>query len=168
MMNPEQVFIAVFLASLLGFGGLGSLPVLRGQLSSAGVAPDQLILPAVAVGNISPGPNGLYLVVVGYLVDGLLGATVAVIAVVLPPMLVLLLDRLRARLIHLRRFRSALASLGLGVVALLAVTAGQLVVHADATWLGAIFTVVGLAALLLRVPPVVAVAAAIAVGFIVR
>ena len=46
----------------------------------------------------------MYLVVVGYLVDGLLGACVAVIAVVLPPMPVLLLDRLRARLIHLRRF----------------------------------------------------------------
>jgi chromate transporter len=167
-MSPDQVFVAVFLASLVGFGGLGSLPVLRSQLSSAGVAPDQLILPAVAVGNISPGPNGLYLVVVGYLVDGIVGAMLAVVAVVLPPMLVLLLDRLRARLIHLRRFRSALASLGFGVVALLAVTAAQLVVHADTTWLGAIFSAVGLAALLLRVPPLIAVAAAIAVGFIVR
>jgi len=39
---------------------------------------------------------------------------------------------------------------------------------ADDRRLGAIFSVVGLAALLLRVPPIVAVAAAITVGFIVR
>lgn len=36
-MSPERTFVAVFLASLLGFGGLGSLPVLRGQLSAAGL-----------------------------------------------------------------------------------------------------------------------------------
>ena len=53
MMGPEQVFLAILLASLLGFGGLGSLPVLRSQLSAAGLAPDGVILPALAVGNIT-------------------------------------------------------------------------------------------------------------------
>jgi chromate transporter len=166
-MSAGQVFVAVFLASLLGFGGLGSLPVLRSQIASAGLSPDALVLPAVAVGNISPGPNGLYLVVVGYLVDGLVGTALAVLALLVPPMLVLVLDRLRARLMHLRRFRSALASLGIGVVALLASSAVSLVGHADTTVLGVVFTCVGVLALMVRVPPIVAVAAAIGVGLLV-
>jgi chromate transporter len=165
-MSPDRVFLAVFLASLLGFGGMGSLPVLRGQLSAAGLSPDPLILPALAVGNVSPGPNGLYLVAIGYLVDGVAGAALAVTAMLLPPMLVLVLDRLRTRLIHLRRFRGALASLGIGVVALLATTGASLVQHADTNPRGIVFTVAGAVLLLLRVPPAITVALAIAAGLL--
>ncbi|HEX3786293.1 MAG TPA: chromate transporter [Pseudonocardiaceae bacterium] len=166
-MSPIQTFVAVFLASLLGFGGLGSLPVLRGQLSSAGLAPDHLLLSSLAVGNISPGPNGLYLIAVGYFVDGYVGAAVATLAVLLPPLLVLLLDKVRARLIHLRRFRSALRSLGLAVVALLATSSGSLAWTAAHTPLGIIMAVVGLVLLLVKVPPLVGVALAIGVGLLV-
>jgi chromate transporter len=166
-MSALQTFVAVFLASLLGFGGLGSLPVLRGQLSSAGISPDHLLLSSLAVGNISPGPNGLYLIAVGYFVDGYVGAGVATVAVLLPPMLVLLLDRLRARLIHLRRFRSALRSLGLAVVALLATSSGSLAWTAAHTPLGAAMLVVGLGLLLFKVPPLVGVVLAVGVGVLV-
>lgn len=166
-MNAVQTFVAVFLASLLGFGGLGSLPVLRGQLSSAGIMPDHLLLSSLAVGNISPGPNGLYLIAVGYFVDGYVGAAVATVALLLPPLLVLLLDRLRARLIHLRRFRSALRSLGIAVVALLATSSGQLAWTAAHTVLGAAMLAVGLALLLLKMPPLVGVVIAIVAGLFV-
>lgn len=166
-MDAEQVFVAIFLASLLGFGGLGSLPTLRSQVAGAGLPADSLILPALAVGNISPGPNGLYLVAVAYLVDGLTGTLMAVIALLIPPLLVLLLERLRTRLVHLRRFRSALASLALGVVAVLATSAQSLVQHADVSTLPIIFTVVSIGALMLRVPPVVPVVAAIVTGLVV-
>ena len=166
MMGPEQVFLAILLASLLGFGGLGSLPVLRSQLSAAGLAPDGVILPALAVGNISPGPNGLYLVVVGYFLRGLPGALLAVAALLIPPMLVLLLDRLKARLVHLRRFRSALASLSIAVVAVLATSAGSLVQHADTTALAMVFTIVGAGMLMFRLPPIIPVALAVATGLI--
>jgi chromate transporter len=166
-MTLTQTFVAVFLASLLGFGGLGSLPVLRGQLSSAGIMPDHLLLSSLAVGNISPGPNGLYLIAVGYFVDGYVGALAATVAVLLPPLLVLLLDRLRARLIHLRRFRSALRSLGLAVVALLATSSGSLAWTAAHTILGAAMAAVGLALLMFRVPPLVGVVLAVGVGILV-
>lgn len=167
MMSPERVFLAVFLASLLGFGGLGSLPVLRGQLSSAGLAADPLLLHSLAVGNISPGPNGLYLIAIGYFVDGYTGAGVACVALLLPPLLVLVLDRLRSRLIHLRRFRAALRSLGLAVVALLAMSSGSLALAAVRTPLGICMVVVGTGLLLFRVPPLVGVVIAIVVGLIV-
>jgi hypothetical protein len=62
----ERIF-AVLLAGLLGFGGFGSLPGLRGQPAGAGMQTD---LHPAAVSNISPGPNGLYLVAVGYFVGG--------------------------------------------------------------------------------------------------
>ncbi|GAA4882051.1 hypothetical protein ACFQ34_11005 [Pseudonocardia benzenivorans] len=38
------------------------------------------ILHSAAVGNISPGPNGLYLVAVGYFVGGTAGGLVAAVA----------------------------------------------------------------------------------------
>ena len=166
-MSIEQTFVAVFVASLLGFGGLGSLPVLRGQLSAAGLMPDQLLLSSLAVGNISPGPNGLYLIAVGYFVDGYWGAAAATVALLLPPLLVLLLDKLRASLIHLRRFRSALRSLGLAVVALLATSSGSLAWTAAHTVLGASMLVAGTVLLLFRVPPLVGVVLAVGVGLLV-
>lgn len=166
-MTIAQTFVAVFLASLLGFGGLGSLPVLRGQLAAAGLAPDQLLLSSLAVGNISPGPNGLYLIAVGYFVAGYPGAGAATVAVLLPPLSVLLLDKLRARLVHVRRFRSALRSLGLAVVALLAQSAGSLAWTAAHTVLGAVMLLLGTGLLLLRVPPLVGVALAVGAGLLV-
>jgi chromate transporter len=166
-MTLTQTFVAVFLASLLGFGGLGSLPVLRGQLSGAGIMPDHLLLSSLAVGNISPGPNGLYLIAVGYFVDGYVGAAAATVAVLLPPLLVLLLVRVRARLIHLRRFRSALRSLGLAVVALLATSSGSLAWTAAHTLLGAAMAALGLALLMFRIPPLVGVVLAVGTGILV-
>lgn len=165
-MSLGQTFVAVFLASLLGFGGLGSLPVLRGQLAAAGLSPDRVLLSSLAVGNIGPGPNGLYLIAVGYFVRGYEGAAVAAVAILLPPFLVLLLDRLRARLVHLRRFRSALRSLGLAVVALLAQSAGSLAWPPAHDWLGLPMILVGAGLLLFRVPPVVGIVLAVGVGIL--
>jgi chromate transporter len=167
-MSPEHVFVTVLLASLLGFGGLGSLPVLRSQLSGAGIAPDNLILHAVAVGNISPGPNGLYLVAVGYFVGGASGALVSCLALMIPPILVLGLQRLRDRLIHRARFRAALQSLGLAVVALLASTSTGLVIHAGHGVLGVTMIALGTVLVLLRLPPLLGVLLAIGTGLVFR
>jgi chromate transporter len=165
-MSPERTFVAVFLASLLGFGGLGSLPVLRGQLSAAGLSADTLVLHALAVGNISPGPNGLYLVAIGYFVGGPWSALAAAAALMLPPLLVFPLDRAQTWLIRLRRFRSVLRSLGLAVVAMLAMSSGSLVLHAARTPFGVVMIVTGLVLLLCRVPPLISVVIAIAAGLI--
>jgi chromate transporter len=167
-MSTERIFLAVFLASLLGFGGLGSLPVLRSQLAGAGLSPDTLILHSLAVGNISPGPNGLYLVAIGYFVGGWTGALAATVALCLPPLLVLPLQRLRSRLIHHRRFRSALQSLGIAVVALLCVSSATLAQHAGRTPLTIAMIVLGAALLLRGWPPLVGVVAAVTAGLVLR
>jgi chromate transporter len=163
----SQLFLVIMLASVFSFGGLGSLPVLQSELSSKGISPDDVVLPALAVGNISPGPNGLYLIAASYFIKGITGSLVACVAVLIPPFLVLLVERARRRLIHLPRFRAMLRSLALAVVALLVVTDWSLVKHAVQVGpLSAFVMAVGTAMLLVRVPPLVGVLFAIAVGAI--
>jgi len=149
---------------MIGFGGLSSLPVLRGQLLAAGLQADALLLQSLAVSNITPGPNGLYVVVVGYFVGGPAGAAIATVAILLPPLLVLPLERVRSRLIHLRRFRATMVALSLSVVALLALSSGSLVVHASTDTVGMLMAPVGVVLLLLRVPPLVGVLVALIAG----
>ena len=110
----------------------------------------------LAVANITPGPNGLYLVVAGYFVAGLKGAGVATAALMLPPVLVLPLERAHVGLVHLGRFRAVMFALSLSVIALLAISAGSLAVHAGSDWLGVAMILFGAAALLRKAPPFVA------------
>lgn len=164
-MPLEHVFIAVLAASVLGFGGLGTLPVFTSQIEGYGLThADAVLLPAVAVGNISPGPNGLYIIAASYFLAGIPGTLVATVAVSIPPFLVLALDAARARLMHLDRFRGMLRSLALGVVALLLVTDWSLIRAASSDLHRVIVLVAGAAALLLRVPPVLGVLGAVLIG----
>jgi chromate transporter len=165
-MRPETLFATVLVSSLVGFGGLSSLPIMRGQLQSAGLPADALLLRSLAVANITPGPNGLYLVVVGYFVSGLIGAGIAVVAIMLPPVLVLPLERAHGRLVHLGRFRAAMFALSLSVVALLAVSAGSLAMHAGTDALGVAMIILGAATLLSKAPPVAGFAIAGLVGWL--
>ena len=166
-LTPEQIFSAALLASLLGFGGQGSLPVLQSQLSLLTTSADSLVLQGLAVGNISPGPNGLYIVAVGYFAAGLPGGFAATGALLLPPFLVLLLDRVRSKLLPLRRFRSALQSLSLAVAALLAWTASSLALKATSSPFEGAVVVCGAGLLLAGAPPLVAVVAAIATSYVI-
>jgi chromate transporter len=163
-MPLSHLFVVILVASLFSFGGLGSLPVLESQLSSNGVSPDAVVLPSLAVGNISPGPNGLYLIAASYFIGGITGSLVACAAVVVPPFLVLAVQRAKQRLIHLSSFRAMLRSLALAVVALLAVTDWTLVKQAATGPLAIAVMVAGTLMLLVRVPPLIGVLAAIAVG----
>jgi chromate transporter len=166
-MPLDHLFVAVLAASVLGFGGLGTLPVFRSQVEGYGVTHvDALLLPAVAVGNVSPGPNGLYIIAAGYFLAGIPGVLVATVAVTIPPFLVLALDAARSRLMHLDRFRAMLRSLALGVVALLCATDWSLIHNASTDLHRVVVLVAGAAALLLRVPPVVGVVAAILLGLV--
>jgi len=81
--------LGVFLkASLLSLGGLSSLPLLRADLVAPGIATDDQLVQAIAIGRISTGPNGLYIVSLGYLVAGVVGATMALVAATLPPLVI--------------------------------------------------------------------------------
>jgi chromate transporter len=166
--SPERLFLVVLVASLLSFGGLGSLPVIRGELLSAHIQPDSLILQSLAVGNIGPGPNGLYLVAIGYFIDGPVGALIATAALLPPPLLALGLERLRGRLTRLPRFQSALESLSIAVVALVLTTSGNLAGHVLSTPLetAMAITSAGLLLFVPRIPTIAVVIGAIGVGLL--
>ena len=85
-MDALALFGVFLKASALSLGGLSSLPLLRGDLVAPGIATDDQVIQAIAIGRISTGPNGLYIVSLGYLVAGVVGATMALLAASLPPL----------------------------------------------------------------------------------
>ncbi|MFI5270051.1 MAG: chromate transporter, partial [Chloroflexota bacterium] len=65
-MSLTVLFLLFLKASALSFGGLGGLPILHQDLVLRNVPDvDRLVGQALAVGRLSPGPNGLYVVSLG-------------------------------------------------------------------------------------------------------
>lgn len=85
-MEPLALFAVLFRASVLSVGGLGALPLLHQDLVAPGHATEQHFIEAIAIGRVSTGPSGLYIVSIGYFVMGWLGAAIAFLAVLLPPL----------------------------------------------------------------------------------
>lgn len=96
-MNPIIYFWLLLKASFFSTSGLANLPMLYDDLIARGWATDQQFAEALAVGQISPGPTGLWVICLGYLTDGLRGALLAVVAITLPPLLVLVIHKLHQR-----------------------------------------------------------------------
>lgn len=127
-MNILSLFWEFLKAGLLSFGGLGSLPILVQSLVHAhGWATDAQFGQALAVGRISPGPNGLYVIALGYLVYGVPGAGVAAIANIIPSLLVLPLSSLHRRVARNPRVIGTMRMIGLAVVGILFWTAFSIV-----------------------------------------
>ena len=90
-------FWLLFKASLFSTGGTGNLPSLHSDLLARGWATDRQFAEALAVGQLSPGPSGLWVISLGYLTAGWRGAGLSLVAVTLPPLLVLVVERLHRR-----------------------------------------------------------------------
>lgn len=89
MINPLVYLLLFIKASLFSSGGTSNLPSLHQDLLAAGWASDSYFGQSLAIGQISPGPNGLWVISLGYLSYGLAGASLALIAITIPPLLVL-------------------------------------------------------------------------------
>jgi chromate transporter len=85
------LFWIMFRAALLSTTGTGNLPIVHQDLLSRGWATDRQFAESLAIGQISPGPTGLWVISLGYLVGGLRGAALTLVAIALPPVLVLVL-----------------------------------------------------------------------------
>jgi chromate transporter len=83
------LFWIMLKAALLSTTGTGNLPIVHQDLLSRGWATERQFAEALAIGQISPGPSGLWVISLGYLVGGLSGAILTSIAIALPPLLVL-------------------------------------------------------------------------------
>ena len=97
-MDVILYFGIVLKACLFSTGGFGPLPSLHADLLAAGWAGERQFTEALAVGQLSPGPNGLWVVSLSYLVGGIPFAVAASIALMLPPMTILLVQRGYARI----------------------------------------------------------------------
>jgi chromate transporter len=83
-----ELFVSFLKAATFSVGGLSSLPVLQQELVVTGHVSDQQVLESLAIGRLSTGPNGLYVVSLGYFAYGWAGAAIALVAASIPPLLI--------------------------------------------------------------------------------
>ncbi len=119
-MNVFVLYLLLLKATLTSFSGMASLPVVRNDLVvERHLLTDRQLNTAVVAGRTGPGPNGLYLVSVGYFIRGLPGAFAGFLAVMTPAFLVLpLMSWLGARA-GTPRIRSAIRAIVLASAGLL-------------------------------------------------
>jgi chromate transporter len=115
-MNLFLYFWLFLKASLFSSGGTGNLPSLHTDLLAQGWAREQQFGEALAVGQISPGPSGLWVISLGYLTAGPRGALLSLVAITLPPLLIIGVDRLYRRVQHHPAVEGFVRGLGLAVV----------------------------------------------------
>lgn len=132
-MDPLTLFIVLLKDSALGLGGLGSLPLLRQDLVATGMASDAQIVQALAIGRLSTGPTGLWIVSLGYQMTGVLGAAMALVASSLPPLVVLPATAVARRWLLSVPFAGLVRGAALATAGLLCATGVSLIVPADNT-----------------------------------
>jgi chromate transporter len=120
-MNLLVLYLLLVKATLTSFSGLASLPMVRNDfVVRRQVLNDRQLSTAVAAGRIGPGPIGIYVVSVGYLVAGAPGACAGWLAMITPAFLIIpMLRFLGARAEH-RRARAVARSVlfaGAGLMA---------------------------------------------------
>jgi chromate transporter len=91
MIGQIQLFWIMLKAALLSTSGTGNLPIVHQDLISRGLANEHQFAESLAIGQLSPGPTGLWVISLGYLLDGWRGAALTLVAIALPPLVVLLL-----------------------------------------------------------------------------
>ncbi len=93
-MNVLLLYLLLLKAAGTSFSGLTSLPIVQHDLvEHHHVLTERQLNAAMATGRTAPGPNGLYLVSVGYFVAGVPGACAGCLAVVTPAFLMIFLLR---------------------------------------------------------------------------
>jgi chromate transporter len=101
--DPTWLFLVFLRASVLSVGGQSGLPLLRDDFVRSGMMTDVQLIEALTIGRLSTGPGGLYMVAIGYVIGSWLGAALALVALALPPLVILPLSAyLRPRLMHKR------------------------------------------------------------------
>ncbi len=93
-MNVFVLYLLLLKATLTSFSGLTSLPMIhRDLVADRHVLTDRQLNAAVVAGRTVPGPNGSYVVSVGYFVAGVPGALAGWLAMVTPAFLMIPLLR---------------------------------------------------------------------------
>ena len=140
-------------ASILSTGGLGNLPFLHRDLLALGWANESDFITAIAVGQVSPGPTGLWSISLGYLTFGWLGAGLALAALSLPPLLIVGVAVIYDRMEKLPGVHNFSRGLAFGVIGLTLTVALGLARTAIIDWRSIIIAICALGlALSKRIP----------------
>lgn len=119
-MNLFVLYFLLLKASATSFSGLGSLPVVRQDfVVDRHLITDRQLSTAVVASRTGPGPYGIYLICVGYLVAGIPGAIVGLIANITPSFLIIPLMKWMGGRAETPRIRSAIRALMLASAGLL-------------------------------------------------
>lgn len=132
-------------ASLFSTGGTGNLPSLHHDLLVRGWATDRHFAEALAIGQISPGPTGLWVICLGYLTDGVRGALLATLAISLPPLLVLAVAALHRRVGDHPAMQGFVRGLGLAVSGIFLVVVMDLLQENGIDWRSALLVLASVA-----------------------
>lgn len=86
-------FITLLKSILFSSGGYGPLPSLHSDFIANGWASQKQFSDSMTIGQITPGPSGFWIISFCFLVAGWRGAALSCVALVLPPLLILLVQR---------------------------------------------------------------------------
>ncbi len=136
MINPLVFFLLFLKASLFSTGGFSNLPSLHQDLLGNGWAKEIYFGQSIAIGQISPGPNGLWVICLGYLTYGYLGATLALIAITLPALLVLAVSAGYDRIEHQAWVQGLMRGISLAVVGILLSVVWSIIQQPGVDWRG--------------------------------
>lgn len=119
-MSFLTLYLLLLKATLTSFSGLSSVPVIhRDFVVQRQVLTERQLNTAIAAARSGPGPLGLYVVSLGYMVSGVSGALAGFLAMVTPAFLVVpLLRFLKTRSSH-PRLRGAINGILLSAAGLL-------------------------------------------------
>lgn len=108
-MNVFILYLLLLKAIITTFSGLASVPIVRNDLVLLRhVLTDRELNTSLAITRTTPGPMGLYVVSVGYFVDGVPGAVAGWLAMITPALLIIpLLEFIRRNAEH-PRFKAIL------------------------------------------------------------
>lgn len=164
-MNAVVLYFLLLRATSLSFSGFASVPVIREDLVvQRAVLSDEELNSAIAISQASPGPLGLYVVVLGYFVAGPPGAFAAVLALATPAILVIPIAR-NVRRHRDAQVRGACAAVVIASCVLMATTSVRLAPDAVPNPQFALVAGVGFIALASgRVPPVLVILGSACLG----
>lgn len=119
-MNLIILYLLLVKAAFATMNGMGSLPMVRQDfVVDRHLITDQQLSTAVVAARTGPGPYGIYMVCIAYLVAGVPGAIVGWLAMITPSFLVIPLMKWMGARADSPRIRSAIRALMLSSAALL-------------------------------------------------
>jgi chromate transporter len=168
-MNPLALYWLFLRAVMLSFSGFATVPMLRDALVlNHRLLTDAQLNDAIAIAQASPGPLGMYVVLVGYFITGIPGALAGVFALITPAFLGIPISRLVLRG-RSGTLRGACSGIVIASSALIMATGFRLIPQAAPSVPYLIIVVVGAAVVALTaIKPLWVIGIAAGIGVIVR